>query len=101
MSSSPTRLRIDVDSLVRRCESQKVCYDDKPMAQVAAEGVMESGRVDPGFHIMTYECDRCGAWHIYNQRIVSQFDVARIQQEVVQDRIRQRRIASRAFARSR
>lgn len=100
MSSSPTGLRINIDTLTRQCESQKVCYADRDLALEAAEGVMEKGRIDPGFHIMTYACDRCGYWHLYNQRIVDKATVLRIQQEVVADRIRQRRIQSRQYRRS-
>lgn len=71
MASRPSRLRINLrQQLPRKCESRKFCYPTKDEALDGAERLMELGRVNPGCHIMPYQCSICGAWHVANQRIV-------------------------------
>jgi hypothetical protein len=74
MASSPTRRRVALRDgrplFYTTCETQKQTYVDKADALDAAERLMEQGKVDPGCHLTPYTCARCGAWHIYNRRIV-------------------------------
>ena len=70
MASRPSRLRVNLRYLRRRCESQKVCFDSRAEALDGAESAMEAGRVKPGCHLMPYLCERCAAWHLKNERIV-------------------------------
>ena len=70
MASQPTRQKLDPDRIHRRCESQKVCHRTRADALDAAESQMERGEVEPGCHLMPYECPQCGYWHLGNQRIV-------------------------------
>lgn len=70
MASSPTRLKVDLDTM-RACETQKVCFRTRAEALDAAERLMHLGRVTPGCHITPYECDRCGRWHVRNRVIVA------------------------------
>lgn len=55
---------------VQKCESWKRGYATRPDALDAAERTMAAGQVQPGCHLMPYECPRCGEWHVANRRIV-------------------------------
>jgi hypothetical protein len=71
MASTPTRLRVDVNSSgFRKCESQKVGYATYAAALDAAELMMEQGKVKPGCHITPYECPDCGEHHVGNRVII-------------------------------
>ena len=48
----------------------KTAYATRAEALDACEAQMDAGRAQPGCHIMPYRCDRCGAWHTRQQRIV-------------------------------
>lgn len=65
-----TRQRIDVERLLRRCESQKIAYETLADAETAVEESMEKGYVHPGCHLIAYACDRCGRFHVANRHIV-------------------------------
>lgn len=66
----PTRGRINVERLSRKCVSLKVGYATRAAALDASEVQMLEGRVEPGCHLMPYECDQCREWHLRNQQIV-------------------------------
>ncbi len=70
VASKPTRQKVRVDRLMRKCATFKVGYRTRNDGLDAAERGMEAGRVEAGCHLMPYECERCGEWHIRNQRIV-------------------------------
>ena len=70
MASRPTRQRIRVDHLARKCESMKVSFATRDEALAACEQQMDAGRVSPGCHITPYRCERCGLWHMANKQIV-------------------------------
>ena len=75
MASRPTRKhRRDGP----RCESYKISYPSYDAALDAAERLMRLGRANPGCHITPYDCDRCGAWHVFNRQIVAMRPVARV-----------------------
>lgn len=72
MASSPTRQRIKVGAPgFRRCPSQKVGFPHYDAALDAAELMMAQGKVNPGCHIVPYECDECAEWHVGNRVIVN------------------------------
>jgi len=70
MGSSPTRQKIRVDRLVRKCPTFKVGYATRALALDGCERAMDAGSVSPGCHIKPYLCDECSEWHLFNQRIV-------------------------------
>lgn len=70
MASDPTRMSVRVDRLSRKCETLKISYATRAEALDGCEQAMEADRVHPGCHLMPYECDACGEWHIRNHRIV-------------------------------
>jgi hypothetical protein len=68
MASSPTRLRF-IDTL-SRCPSHKATLTTLSEARDWAEALMDMGRVKPGCHLVAYECDVCGWYHVGNRKIV-------------------------------
>jgi hypothetical protein len=70
MASSPSRMRVRVDRLMRRCSTFKVGYATRAEALDACEAGMLAGRVSPGCHLMPYACDLCSQWHMRNVQVV-------------------------------
>jgi hypothetical protein len=70
MARTRTRWHLDPARIYRRCVSQKVSFRTRQDALDRAERQMEAGQVNPGCHIVPYECPDCGQWHLTNRIIV-------------------------------
>lgn len=77
MASRPTRGKIDTRRFEFLCESGKVAYDTRDDALTGADTAMMADLVKPGCHLMPYECEDCGRWHVRNQRIILSTHVER------------------------
>jgi hypothetical protein len=65
--SGPTRLHVTTPDRV--CTSGKECLT-RGQADVRADRMMDAGEVQPGCHVMAYECKQCHCWHVGNKFIV-------------------------------
>ncbi len=70
MASRATRLKVRPDRLDVKCVTLKIGHATRALALDAAEAGMLAGAVQTGCHLMPYACDRCGQWHVRNERIV-------------------------------
>ncbi len=64
-----TRLKLrDLASV--RCETGKIAYPNPESASGAAERQMGLGLVNPGCHIVSYQCTYCWQYHTANKRVI-------------------------------